>query len=322
MTSIYVTRKIPELGIKMLTDKGYTVAVNEIDAPLTHEQLIEMLKIHNADGVISLLTDTIDARAFDASPNTKIFANYAVGFNNVDIPEAKKRGITITNTPGALSNTVAEHTMALILAISTRTVEGDRLMRSHAWNGWGPMQLLGTDLAGKTLGILGAGRIGSRLAHQAHSGFDMNIIYHDVNQNPQFEADTGAKYCATVEEVLKNADVVSIHVPLMPGTEHMINAETLKLMKPTAFLVNTSRGRVIDEVALTDALKNKVIKGAALDVFENEPKTCPGLCELDNVVLTPHIASATEAARDEMAKLAADNLIAFFEGRTPANLVQ
>lgn len=305
----------------MLTDKGYSVAMNEIDAPLTHEQLIEMLKVHNADGVISLLTDTIDASTFDASPNTKIFANYAVGFNNVDLPEAKKRGITITNTPGALSNTVAEHTMALILAITTRTVEGDRLMRSHTWNGWGPMQLLGTDLAGKTLGILGAGRIGSRLAHQAHAGFDMNIIYYDMQQNPQFEADTGARYYATVEEVLKNADVVSIHVPLLDSTKHMINAESLKLMKPAAYIVNTSRGPVIDEAALVEALKNKVIKGAALDVFENEPATCPGLCELDNVVLTPHIASATEGARDEMAKLAAENLIAFFEGRTPANIV-
>ncbi len=321
MPTIYVTRRIPEVGIKMLTDKGFTVSMSEKNGPLTHDELIAMLKTHNSDGVLCLLTDTIDAAAFDATPNTKIFANYAVGFNNVDVAEAKRRGITITNTPGALTNTVAEHTMALILAITTRTAEGDRLMRSGTWDGWGPMQLLGTDLAGKTLGVLGAGRIGSVLAHQAHAGFGMNIIYYDMNRNPQFEADTGAQYFATVEEVLAKADVVSIHVPLLDSTQHLINADRLKMMKPTAYLVNPSRGPVVDEAALVEALKNNVIKGAALDVYENEPKTAPGLVELENVVLTPHIASATEVARDDMAKLAAENIIAFFEGKVPPNIV-
>ncbi len=322
MPSIYVTRKIPEIGIKMLTDKGFTVSTSEKDGPLSHDELIEMLKVHNADGVLCLLNDIIDAATFDATPNTKIFANYAVGFNNIDVVEAKKRSIAVTNTPGALTNTVAEHTMALLLALTTRTVEGDRLMRSGTWNGWGPMQLLGVDLAGKTLGILGAGRIGSRFAHQARAGFDMNVIYYDVSRNPQFETDTGAQFYATPEEVLTRADVVSVHVPLLDSTRHLINADRLKMMKPSAYLVNTSRGPVVDEAALVEALKNNVIKGAGLDVYENEPKTAPGLTELDNVVLTPHIASATEASREDMAKLAAENLIAFFEGKVPPNAVQ
>ena len=322
MPTIYVTRLIPENGLAMLRDKGFTLDISTKDGVLTKEELLTALAAKPYDGVLCLLTDTINSETFDAAPSAKIFANYAVGFNNIDIPEAKKCGIAITNTPGALTNTVAEHAMALILASTTRTVEGDRMMRAGKYEGWGPMMLLGTDLAGKTLGVLGAGRIGSRLAHHAKVGFDMNVIYYDVKQNPDFEKETGARFCATVEEVLKDADVVSIHVPLLDSTKHLINKERLAMMKPTAYLVNTSRGPVIDEAALVDALKNNVIRGAALDVYENEPKTAPGLTELDNVVLTPHTASATDKAREEMARLAAENLIAFFEGKTPPNLVQ
>jgi lactate dehydrogenase-like 2-hydroxyacid dehydrogenase len=322
MPTIYVTRLIPENGLQMLREKGFTLDVSEKDGVLTKEELLGALKAKPYDGVLCLLTDTINAETFAAVPTAKIFANYAVGFNNIDIAEAKAHGITITNTPGALTNTVAEHTMALILAVATRTAEGDRLMRTGTWDGWGPMQLLGTDLAGKTLGVLGAGRIGSRLAHHAKAGFDMEVIYYDVKRNEAFEAETGARFCATVEEVLKDADVVSIHVPLLDSTKHLMNAERLQMMKPTAYLVNTSRGAVIDEVALVDALQRGVIRGAGLDVYENEPKTASGLTLLDNVVLTPHIASATETTRGEMASLAAANLIAFFEGKTPANLVQ
>lgn len=322
MPTIYVTRKIPENGLAMLREKGFTLDVSDKDGVLTKEELLGALKSKPYDGVLCLLTDTINGETFDAVPSAKIFANYAVGFNNIDVPEAKKRGIAITNTPGALTNTVAEHAMALILAITTRIPEGDRMMRAGKYAGWGPMMLLGSDLAGKTLGILGAGRIGSRLAHHCKSGFDMDVIYYDVKRNEEFEKETGARFCATVEEVLKDADVVSIHVPLLDSTKHLINAERLALMKPTAYLVNTSRGPVIDEAALVDALKRNVIKGAALDVYEFEPKTAPGLTELDNVVLTPHTASATDMARGEMARLAAENLIAFFGGTTPPNLVQ
>ncbi len=322
MPTIYVTRRIPENGLAMLREKGFTLDVSEKDGVLTREELLLALRAKPYDGVLPLLTDTIDGEVFDAVPSAKIFANYAVGFNNIDLVEAKKRGITITNTPGALTNTVAEHTMALILAAVTRTVEGDRFVRAGRYEGWGPMMFLGMDLSGKTLGILGAGRIGSRLAYHAKRGFDMNIVYYDVKRNEAFEAEAGATYHPTVEGVLECADVVSIHVPLLDSTKHLINAERLRHMRSTAYLVNTSRGPVIDEAALVDALKNGVIAGAGIDVYENEPELAPGLAELENVVLAPHIASASVPTREGMARLAAENLIAFFEGKTPSNLVQ
>ncbi len=322
MPTIYVTRKIPELGLSMLREKGFTLDVSEKDGVLTKEELLGALRSKPYDGVLSLLTDTINGEIFDAVPSAKIFANYAVGFNNIDVPEAKKRGIAITNTPGALTNTVAEHAMALILACTTRTVEGDRLTRAGKYEGWGPMMLLGMDLAGKTLGVLGAGRIGSRLAHHAKHGFDMDVIYYDVKQNPDFERETGARFCATVEEVLKDADVVSVHVPLLDSTKHLMNAERLGMMKKTAYLVNTSRGPVIDEAALVAALKAGTIAGAGLDVYEREPALAAGLADCENVVITPHIASASVPTRDGMARLAAENLIAFFDGATPPNMVQ
>ena len=322
MPVIYVTRRIPQIGIDMLVEKGFTVAVSEVDRVLGKEELLEMLKAHNPDAVLCLLTDTINGAAYDAAPNAKIFANYAVGFNNIDVPEAKKRGITITNTPGALTNTVAEHAMALILACTTRTAEGDRFTRAGKYQGWGPMMMLGMDLKGKTLGVLGAGRIGSRLAYHCQKGFDMNVIYYDVKQNPEFEKETGARFCATVDEVLKEADVVSVHVPLLDSTKHLINAERLAMMKKTAYLINTSRGPVVDEAALVAALKAGTIAGAGLDVYESEPALAPGLAECENVVITPHIASASVPTRDGMAVLAAQNLIAFFDGKTPPNIVQ
>lgn len=321
MPTIYVTRKIPDIGLTMLREKGFTLNVSTKDGVLTSQELLAALRQKTYDGVLCLLTDTINSETFNAVPSAKIFANYAVGFNNIDVAEAERRGITITNTPGALTNTVAEHAMALILATAARIAEGDRLMRTGKWDGWGPMQLLGTDLDGKTLGILGAGRIGSRLAYHCQKGFDMNVIYYDIKRNEAFEKETGARFCATPEEVLRESDVVSVHVPLLDSTKHIINAERLKLMKPTAYLVNTSRGPVIDEAALVEALKRGTIKGAGLDVYEHEPKTAPGLLECENAVLTPHIASATEKTRGEMARLAAENLIAFFDGKTPPNIV-
>ncbi len=319
---IYITRRIPEIGIKMLTNKGYEIDINPKDKALSPKELIKALKNKPYDAVLSLLTDQINASVFDAVPTAKIFANYAVGFNNIDVVEAKKRGISITNTPGGLTESVAEHTFALILALTCRIVEGDSFVRKGKYDGWNPMLLLGTDLIGKTLGVLGTGRIGADVIHKAVRGFKMNAIYYDVVRNENLEKEYGATFLATPEEVLKQADIVSIHVPLMDSTHHLINKERLAIMKPTAYLVNTSRGPVIDEKALVEALKNRQISGAGLDVFENEPKLAHGLGKLSNVILTPHIASATESARNEMSEMASQNIIAFFEGQIPPNLVQ
>ncbi len=318
---VYITRKIPEAGEDLLRKKGYEVDVNPADGILKKEALLMALANKEYDAVLSLLTDRIDAEVFNAVPKAKIFANYAVGFNNIDTEEAKKRGIVITNTPDVLTDSVAEHTFAMILALSSRIVEGDRFMREGKYKGWEPMLLLGMDLKDKTLGILGAGRIGARLAYHAKDGFDMNIIYFDVARNEEMESDLSAKYYATVEEVLKKADVVSIHVPLLDSTKHLLNAERIALMKPNAILVNTSRGAVIDEAALVKALKEKKIRSAGLDVFENEPMMAEGLSTLENVVLTPHIASATEETRSAMSEIAAKNIIEVLEGRSPLNPV-
>ncbi len=321
MKSIYVTRKIPGSALAALAGKGYAVDVSGKDGVLTRDELLHALRAKPYDGVLCLLTDTIDGEVFDAVPTAKIFANYAVGFNNVDLDAARARGVTVTNTPDVLTDTVAEHTFALILAVTARIAEGDRFTRAGRYHGWAPDMLLGTDIRGKTLGLLGAGRIGSRVAYQAARGFDMRVIYYDVKRNEQFEKEFGAAFRPSVEEVLREADVVTVHVPLLPSTRHLLNAERLRMMKKDAYLVNTSRGPVIDEAALVEALREGVIRGAALDVFENEPALAPGLTELENVVVTPHIASATDETRGKMGEVAAQNLIDFFEGREPRNAV-
>lgn len=321
MPTILVTRRIPDIGLAMLREKGYNVDVSEKDGALSREELLFALRSKPYDGILSLLTDTIDAEVLDAAPSVRIVANYAVGYNNIDVATASARGIVVTNTPGALSDTVAEHTMALILALVTRTVEADRFVRAGKFRGWGPMLFLGMDLKGRTIGIIGAGRIGSRVAYHAGRGFDMNVIYHDVKRSEAFEADCGAKYYPAIEDMLECADIVTIHVPLLDSTRHLMNAERLHKMKSSAYLVNTSRGPVVDEAALVEALRSGTIAGAALDVFENEPELTPGLTELPNVVLTPHIASASLPTREMMARMAAENLIAYFEGRTPPNVV-
>lgn len=322
MALVYVTRHIPDIGINLLHAAGHTVDVSTKDGVLTKGELLDALRAKPYDAVVSLLTDTIDGEVFDAVPTAKIFANYAVGFNNIDLKAAAERNVTITNTPGALTTTVAEFAIGLMLAITKRIPESERFLRAGKYTGWGPELLLGMDLKGKTLGILGAGRIGYEVARRAAAGLQMNIVYYDVKQLPEIEKDFGASYRSTVEEVLKEADVVTVHVPLLPETTHLINAERLALMKPSAYLVNTSRGPVIDEAALVDALKKGVIRGAALDVFEKEPELAPGLAELDNVVITPHTASATDEARGEMSEMAANNVIAFLRGEVPPNAVK
>lgn len=320
---IFITRQIPDSGIQMLREKGYEINISPKDRVLSKQELIAALKLKSYDAILSLLTDKIDAEIMAAAGSQlKIIANYAVGFDNIDLEAAKEKNIMVTNTPDVLTETVAEHTFALMLAIAHRIVEADRFARAGKYIGWAPMLLLGKDLSHKTIGIVGLGRIGSRVVHHAQKGFDAKIIYHDIKRNEEFEKEFGAGYKEKLEDLLKEADFVSLHVPLLESTRHLINAERLKLMKSTAYLVNTSRGPVIDEKALVEALRDKTIRGAAIDVFENEPELTPGLAELDNVILTPHIASATEETRSAMSELAAKNIIEALEGKTPTNLVK
>ncbi len=321
MAKIYITRKIPDAGIDKLKEKGYEVDVSPEDKVLSKEELIGALKQKEYDAVLCLLTDKIDGEVFDAAPKAKIFANYAVGFNNIDVNAAKEKGIMISNTPGVLTETVAEYTFTLLLSIAHRISEADKFTKAGNYKGWAPELLLGTDLSKKTLGIVGLGRIGSQVANHAVKGFGMRVLYYDIKRNEEFEEDTGAEFRESVDDVLKEADFVSVHVPLLESTKHLINKERLAMMKPSAFIVNTSRGPVVDEQAIVEALKNKTIRGAALDVFESEPELAEGLTEFDNVIITPHIASGTLETRSKMSEIAAENIIAALEGKTPPNLV-
>tara|TARA_B100000745_G_scaffold205743_1_gene136015 strand:+ start:5536 stop:6501 length:966 start_codon:yes stop_codon:yes gene_type:complete len=321
MATVFVTREIPESGLEKLRQAGHDVVVSEKDGVLTKSEFLASLAAHNPDAIISLLTDTIDADVLEAAPRVQIIANYAVGYNNISVEDAKAREIIVTNTPGVLTDTVAEHTIALMLAITSRIPEADRYTRTGEYKGWAPMLFLGTDLKGKTLGVLGAGRIGSRVAEIASKGLGMNIIYHDVKENEFLNSELHAQRKEAVEDVLRESDVVTVHVPLLDSTRHLLDEAMIRLMKPSAYLINSSRGPVIDEAALVAALQNREIKGAALDVFEHEPEMTPGLADLENVVITPHIASATEETRGKMSDMVAANVIAALAGNTPPNQV-
>jgi lactate dehydrogenase-like 2-hydroxyacid dehydrogenase len=321
MSSVYITRNIPSIGINMLKEKGYEVDINPNDRPLTKAELIANLKGKPYDAVLSLLNDCIDADVMNAAPSVKIFANYTIGFDNFNIEEAKNRKIFLSNVPGGGADRVAEHVWAFILALSCRLIEADTFMRNGKYCGWDPMLFQGVKITGKTLGLIGAGRIGTEVAKIGSHGFGMRVIYYDVVRNSQLENSYGVLYMPTLEELLKQSDFISLHVPLMDSTHHLINAECLKQMKPTAFLINTSRGPVIDEAALVEALQQKRIAGAALDVYECEPQLTEGLAKLSNVVLTPHIASSTKEAREEMSKIAALNIIGVLDGGKPRNSV-
>lgn len=317
---IFVTRQIPEAGIEKLQVAGHEVIVTGTE-PLEHGVLIEWLKSESPDAVISLLTDKIDETVFDAAPNAKIVANYAVGFDNIDLEAAKNRGIVVTNTPEVLTEAVAEHTAALIVAAGRRVVEGDNFLRAGQYKSWDPLLLLGMEFKGKTLGIVGCGRIGKRLAEIMHHGFGMQIAYFDRKPDPDLESELKARYASEIDELLSISDVVSVHLPLTDETRHLFNQERFSKMKSGAIFVNTARGAIVDEKALATALRSGALSAAALDVFENEPAVNPELLSLKNVVLTPHIASATREARDQMSLVAADNVLAVLEGRPPLNPV-
>lgn len=318
MPKVFITRQIPEIGIKILKEQNHEVSVGPEGLPSKEEMLAG---VKGADGILSVLTEKIDGEIMDAAgPQLKVIANYAVGYNNIDVAEAKKRNIMVTNTPGVLTDAVAEHTIALIFAIAERIVEADRYTRAEKFKAWGPKLLLGADIRGKTLGIIGMGRVGSAVAQRMKDGFGVKIIYFDVKRNEQAEKELNCQFCQ-LDDLIKKSDFISLHTALTPETTHLINVEKLAMMKPTAYLINTSRGPVIDEKALVEVLKNKKIAGAALDVFENEPELTPGLTDLENVVLTPHIASATEGTRNKMAEMAAGNIIAVLSGQPPQNPV-
>jgi glyoxylate reductase len=314
---IFITRKIPAIAQEMLEARGYIVDTYQDDSVISPRKLLKTLEKGSYDAVLSLLTDKIDARVFDAAPGLKIVANYATGFDNIDIAEAKKRGITVTNAPADLaSGSVAEHTIAMLLALSTRIVEADSFVRAGKYEGWAPMNFVGTDVWGKTIGLVGIGRIGERVAVLARA-MGVRVMYTDVFRNTRIEDECGAEYVSSIDELLPRVDFVSLHVPLLDSTHHLINKQRLGLMKSSAFIINTSRGAVIDEEALEEALQSGSIAGAALDVFEFEPKVSSGLKRLKNVILTPHIASASIEARSQMAEIAAQNIIDCLEGGNP-----
>jgi glyoxylate reductase len=313
---VYVTRLIPDDGMKLLYDKC-EVTVNPHDRVATRQEIIDNIK--GKDAMLCLLTDTIDAEIMDANPNVKIIANYAVGFNNIDVQAATQRGIPVSNTPGVLTDTTADMAWTLIMSTSRRVVEGDKFTRAGKYKGWGPLLLVGQDVHHKTLGIIGFGRIGQTVAKRA-AGFDMKILYYDVNKMPEVAQKYNAEY-RELDDLLRESDIISLHVDLNDSTRHLIGEREFGLMKDTAYLINTARGPVVDENALVQALKNNCIAGAGLDVFENEPALAPGLAELDNVVIPPHIASATRETRGAMARIAAENVIAALEGRKPPTIV-
>ncbi|MFQ5601972.1 MAG: 2-hydroxyacid dehydrogenase [bacterium] len=315
---VYVTRVIPEPGLDILRQHIKELEINSADHILSRKELLE--KVQGRHGLLTLLTERIDGEVMDtAGKQLKIIANHAVGFDNIDLPAATERGILVTNTPGVLTEATADHAMALLLAVSRRIVESDKFTRAGKYHGWGPMMFLGGDITGRTLGIVGAGRIGSAVAEKAR-GFQMRILYTDQMPNPKLEQATGAEK-VTFEYLLKESDFISIHVPLLESTHHLFNEQAFKTIKKTAYVVNTSRGPVIDEGALVNALKTGEIAGAGIDVYEEEPKIHPELIELENAVLTPHIASATIETRTKMATMAAQNLVDGLQGKTPANLL-
>jgi glyoxylate reductase len=317
---VFVAREIPEAGLSVVTGAtDATVWPDELPPP--RDELLRA--VAGCDGVLTLLTDRVDDEFLDAAgPQLKVVSNYAVGFDNVDVPACTARGIPVGNTPGVLTETTADLAFALMMAAARRLPEGDRYVRAGKWKTWGPMLLLGPDVHGATIGIVGFGRIGQAVARRA-AGFGMKILYHDVHQaDPAIEADHSATFLP-LEKLLAQADFVSLHVNLTPETRGLINTEKLGWMKPTAVLVNTSRGPVVDGAALATALRDGQIFAAALDVTDPEPiKTDDPLLSLDNCLVVPHIASASHATRSKMAEMAAANLLAGLRGErlpTPVN---
>lgn len=314
---VFITYAIPKIGIEMLRAK-YDVDVYEGDEFLSKNEMIE--RARKADGIVTQLRDPINEEFINSLENVKIIANYAVGYNNIDVGVATNRGIYVTHTPGVLTEATADIAFALLLAVARRIVESDRFVRDGKFVGWKPKLFLGYDLYGKTLGIIGMGRIGQAVARRA-LGFGMKIVYYNRNKLPvELEKQYNASY-VKLDELIEISDFISIHTPLTQETYHLIDEDRISRMKPNAIVINTARGPVVDERALYEALRDGKIAGAGFDVYENEPLLTPGLEKLSNVVLLPHIGSATYETRDKMSEMVALNIIEALEGRIPPNLV-
>jgi glyoxylate reductase len=314
---VFVSRMIPQEGLDIVLAEC-DAEVNVDDKHLSPAELVD--KVKGKAGLLCLLTDDINEAILDASPQLKVVANVAVGYNNIDIQAATRRNIIVTNTPGVLDNTTADFTWCLLLASARRLAEAERYIRAGKYTGWGIMLLCGEDVFGKTIGICGLGRIGRGVARRAQ-GFEMRILYTDAVRAPvEVERELGAQF-VDKETLFREADFVTLHIPLLPETHHYVSGKELKLMKKTAHLINASRGPVVDEVALVQGLRERWIAGAGLDVYEHEPHMAHGLTDLDNVTLAPHIASASVDTRMKMAVMAATNLVEALRGRRPPNIV-
>jgi len=319
MTKVYITRKLPEQALSLLRKKNVDFSFNPRDAPLSESYL--RLEVSSVDGLVCLLTEKVTSAVIEAGKSLRVISNIAVGYDNIDVKKATERGIYVTNTPGVLTETTADLTWALLMAVARRIAEADRYLRSGKWKiQWNLMFMTGTDVCDKTLGIMGLGRIGQAVARRA-KGFNMKILYYDEKRSPELESELGVKY-VDADTVFRESDFVTVHVPLTERTRNFVGEKQLNLMKKTAILVNTSRGPVVDEKALYKALKEGKIGGAGLDVFQKEPiEMSNPLLKLHNTVLLPHIGSATVETRTKMAVLAVENATATLEGKVPPNLV-
>jgi glyoxylate reductase len=315
---VTVTHNFPEVALEKLRSRA-EVLYNDSGKSLSPADLID--RAGESQAFISYLTDKIDAAVLDAGgEHLKIIANYGAGFNNIDFGHAQKKNIWVSNTPGVLHETTADLTWAMMLGIARRIVESDRFTREGKFHGWQGDMFLGGDVYGKTLGVIGCGEIGAAVARRA-IGFDMRVLYHQRTRLPEAEEKRLNARFVSLDELLTQSDFVTLHVPLTDGTKHMIGRDQLAMMKPTAYLIHAARGKVVDDQSLVDALKNNTIAGAALDVFENEPALTEGMDELDNLIVLPHIGSASVATRDTMALLVVDNVLDALDGKTPRTLI-
>ena len=318
MKVLVTYRNLPGAGLIERLQERFEVRIHENDGYMSREDLLHA--VMDVDGLVSMLSERVDAELMDRAPVLKVVSNYAVGYNNIDVDAATSRGIMITNTPGVVTDATADLAWAILMGIARDVCQVDRFVRSGEWKEWRPEMFVAADITGATLGIIGLGRIGQAMAKRAE-GFDMHVLYSDVSRAaPEVEQRCGAEF-VSLDDLLRRSDFVTIHVPLSADTHHLIDARALSLMKPTAYLINTARGPIVDEPALVDVLRNGSIAGAALDVYEHEPKLADGLAELENVILIPHLGANSRRTRDRMASMTADNMIAALTGEQPPNLV-